>query len=242
MWSLSTVCGISRRENVLQSVAQRTEYSSGWWFFSDYRICLFICTYCFVELLNLCLWTSVPRTFPPPSPHPIVLHLCASKSWAFPWCAALVVVVYIHSFIHLLKWKIIIKTLYFTWYNFSFCCTIRKILFGIVMICDDGSGAPGAKDFSFLQRTKIYEWSFALGAWYVGWPIRCGSLKRMSIKWDKANQSELPFVWHLRREAKTERSQVDQSWSIEICWKWKQPLVLLFYYLWKIIYFKGVPS
>ena len=50
-----------------------------------------------------------------------------------------------------------------------------------------GSGAPGAKAFSFLQRVKFYEWSFALGAWYVGQPIRCGSLKCMSIKRDKAN-------------------------------------------------------
>ena len=27
-----------------------------------------------------------------------------------------------------------------------------------------GSGAPCAKNFSFLQRAKFYEWSFALGA------------------------------------------------------------------------------
>ena len=34
---------------------------------------------------------------------------------------------------------------------------------------------------------QIYEWSFALRAWYVGQPIRCSSLKCMSIKQDRVN-------------------------------------------------------
>ena len=34
---------------------------------------------------------------------------------------------------------------------------------------------------------QIYEWSFALGAWYAGRTIRCSSLKCMSIKRDRAN-------------------------------------------------------